>query len=267
MVSVLRDATQKVTQTFTRLAPSYRTLITELETIYVTDEHPLWVQGKGWTPAKDIKEDDVVASRQGDMLILENTLVAKPAQVYNFSVYRTHSYFVGEAGLWAHNIICPNPYLIKGVTFVADKLGQFELSVYKLKASEWLTKTGELLWINPATNVKELMPVLKKVHVDHIFPQAEIKNIKGFDDLPADVRNKLLKDPDNLQPMVDSFNSSKGKKIESGNDGWIKSADGKDIDPNYKKMLAQKEIEMRKKINTELIAHGLPPQPIPANLL
>jgi hypothetical protein len=102
----MRDSVQTVTKTFGRIAPSYRLITTEQEVVYVTDEHPLWVQGKGWTPAKEIKEDDVVAARQGDMLILENSPIAKSAQVYNFSVYRTHSYFVGEAGLWAHNTFC-----------------------------------------------------------------------------------------------------------------------------------------------------------------
>jgi hypothetical protein len=252
MVSVLRDATQKVTQTFTRLAPSYRTLTTELESIYVTDEHPLWVQGKGWTPAKEIKEDDVVAGRQGDMLILENALVAKSAQVYNFSVYRTHSYFVGEAGLWAHNIICPNPYLIKGVAFVVDKDGFFTLNGYKLPAEKWL-ENGELKWINPIRNKPEVFKVLDKVHVDHIFPQKAIKEVNPieWEKLPKSVQDKLLNDPDNLQPMLGKANCSKGCKVEgSANewDTWTINGETKKIDPNYKKTLQAQQEAMRQKV-------------------
>jgi hypothetical protein len=97
------DKTQQVTSTFGRTAPSYRQLQTELETLNLTDEHPLWVQGKGWTQAKDVVQDDVLAALQGDLLVRANTVVAKPVQVFNFSVNNTPNYFVGEAGVWAHN--------------------------------------------------------------------------------------------------------------------------------------------------------------------
>ncbi|MCW8183021.1 hypothetical protein D8B29_27040, partial [Verminephrobacter eiseniae] len=42
------DAPQTVTKTFARTAPSYRRLSTEFDQFKLTDEHPLWVQGKGW---------------------------------------------------------------------------------------------------------------------------------------------------------------------------------------------------------------------------
>jgi hypothetical protein len=101
-----KDSEQRVTQTFGRIAPSYRALKTEQETLYLTDEHPLWVQGKGWTEAKDVQVDDVIAAKADDSLVLENTSINQPIQVYNFSVNKTASYFVGESGLWAHNAKC-----------------------------------------------------------------------------------------------------------------------------------------------------------------
>ena len=97
------DNTQQVSSTFGRTAPSYRQLQTELETLSLTDEHPLWVQGKGWTHAKDVVQDDILAALKGDVLVRANTVIAKPVQVYNFSVSNTPNYFVGEAGVWAHN--------------------------------------------------------------------------------------------------------------------------------------------------------------------
>jgi hypothetical protein len=101
-----QEAAQRVENTFGRIAPGYRELKTEFETFQLTDEHPLWVQGKGWTEARDITDEDVLASRQGDVLVLENTAIAKPVRVYNFSVAQTPNYFVGESGLWAHNAKC-----------------------------------------------------------------------------------------------------------------------------------------------------------------
>jgi hypothetical protein len=100
------DSEQRVTQTFGRIAPSYRALKTEQETLYLTDEHPLWVQGKGWTEAKEVQVDDVIAAKDDDLLVLQNTPIDQPVQVYNFSVNKTASYFVGESGLWAHNAKC-----------------------------------------------------------------------------------------------------------------------------------------------------------------
>ena len=104
-----KDAPKPVTNTFGRVAPSYRELTTEFETYQLTDEHPLWVQGKGWTEARDITDDDVVVSLRGDVRVNSNKAVAEPVQVYNFSVNETPNYFVGDAGLWVHNTTCaPN---------------------------------------------------------------------------------------------------------------------------------------------------------------
>lgn len=106
------DALQPVTQVFERTAPTHRRLRTEYETLRLTDEHPLWVQGQGWTEAKDVKEDDVIAAEQGDVLVRANDAVARPLKVHNFSVAHTSNYFAGAGGVWAHNAGCdlPNPY-------------------------------------------------------------------------------------------------------------------------------------------------------------
>lgn len=106
------DAPRAVEQLFGRVAPSYRLLQTDRGTLTLTDEHPLWVQGKGWTEAQEIAVDDVIAGSQGDALVQSNQAVAKPLRVYNFTVASTHNYFVGGEGIWAHNAKCvlPMPY-------------------------------------------------------------------------------------------------------------------------------------------------------------
>lgn len=98
------DQAQAVTHTFGRIAPGYRELTTETGSFKVTGEHPLWVQGKGWTIADQVAVDDVIAGVDGDVLITGNEEVAKPLRVYNFSVAYTESYFVG--GMWVHNAKC-----------------------------------------------------------------------------------------------------------------------------------------------------------------
>ncbi|GAA4018640.1 polymorphic toxin-type HINT domain-containing protein [Actimicrobium antarcticum] len=117
------DRPQAVTRTFGRIAPSYRLLQTEFDTFKLTDEHPLWVQGKGWTEARHITDDDVIAGQRGDALVLRNDAVALPLQVYNFSVAGTDGYFVGAGGVWAHNAKCTINRLRKANAEDAAKLG------------------------------------------------------------------------------------------------------------------------------------------------
>ena len=97
------DRPQRVTDVFGRIAPGYRRLVTETEEFKVTDEHPLWVQGKGWTEAHKLAEGDIIASEQGDTMVLANQAVKQPLRVYNFSVENTPNYFVGAGQIWAHN--------------------------------------------------------------------------------------------------------------------------------------------------------------------
>ncbi len=101
------DAMQRVSDTFGREVEQYHQLLIGNELVEVTEEHPFWVQGRGWTEARDVSIGDAIASATGDVLVFNNLLVDKTARVYNFSVEKTPSYFVGDAGLWVHN--APNP--------------------------------------------------------------------------------------------------------------------------------------------------------------
>lgn len=97
------DRPQRVTDVFGRIAPSYRRLVTETDEFQVTDEHPLWLQGEGWTEAGKVTLGDVIASADGDTMVLANEQITQPVRVYNFSVEHTPNYFVGVGLIWAHN--------------------------------------------------------------------------------------------------------------------------------------------------------------------
>jgi hypothetical protein len=119
------DAPQSIVETFNRTAPHYYQLTTEFETIQATEEHPLWKQGKGWTEVKDLTVDDVVASADGDVLILDNKKVDEPIRVYNFSVANTPSYFAGQSKLWVHNAPCEFEF-INGVRYIKVTIDSFD---------------------------------------------------------------------------------------------------------------------------------------------
>ena len=58
----------KVTETFQREAPEIVTVTVAGEGVETTTEHPFWVDGKGWTAAKDLSQSDKVVSYSGELL-------------------------------------------------------------------------------------------------------------------------------------------------------------------------------------------------------
>jgi hypothetical protein len=102
------DEPQRISHLLRRDVTHYYELDTSYEVIRTTEEHPFWLQGKGWTPASQLKAGDVLARADGDIQIHKMRLVQGPASVYNFTVEKTHTYFVGKNKLWVHNanIVC-----------------------------------------------------------------------------------------------------------------------------------------------------------------
>ena len=89
------------------------------QTIETTTEHPFYVQGRGFVPAKDLGIGTSIVTRAGPTLQLAKAPIFRRAfldgkfaqtTVYNFTVHQTHSYFVLAAfaqdvrrALWVHN--------------------------------------------------------------------------------------------------------------------------------------------------------------------
>jgi hypothetical protein len=100
------DRSQRVTHAFQRRAPAYHVVETEGSRLAVTEEHPFWVQGRGWTPIREIEVGAPIATADGDTLVLANRRVDATLQVFNLTVANDSSYFVGEERVWAHNATC-----------------------------------------------------------------------------------------------------------------------------------------------------------------
>ncbi|MCX4024712.1 RHS domain-containing protein [Endozoicomonas sp. SM1973] len=74
------------------------------ETYGTTEEHPFWVQGKGWVEASELRLGDVVASHDGRVLQVGGvSLSDEHLPTYNLEVANAHTYFIGELGAWVHN--------------------------------------------------------------------------------------------------------------------------------------------------------------------
>lgn len=100
------DSSRVVTRTFERRVSAYHEIETEASRFAVTEEHPLWVQGRGWTAVRDIEVGAPIATLVGDTLVLSNRRVDEALQVFNLSVANDESYFVGDERVWAHNATC-----------------------------------------------------------------------------------------------------------------------------------------------------------------
>lgn len=82
----------------------------ENRVLKTTAEHPFYVYGKGWTPACEIKDGDLIRTDIGWVTINGTTDTGRYEAVYNVRVADCHTYFVGAEGwgfgVWAHNAAC-----------------------------------------------------------------------------------------------------------------------------------------------------------------
>ncbi|RHX89501.1 hypothetical protein DLM76_21355, partial [Leptospira yasudae] len=74
------------------------------ETIVSTWNHPYFTSKSGWVKAKDLLPGDQLIGTKGEYISVSDTReLSQSERVYNFEVEETHSYFVGEKGVWVHN--------------------------------------------------------------------------------------------------------------------------------------------------------------------
>ena len=74
--------------------------------IETTDNHPFWVEGKGWVFADELEVGDKLQKADGSNLTIdkvEYVQLDKHVTVYNFMVADYHTYYVTDLGIWVHN--------------------------------------------------------------------------------------------------------------------------------------------------------------------
>ncbi|NOL52579.1 HNH endonuclease [Pelistega suis] len=157
------------------------------------------------------------------------------------------TYHIGHLGVWVHNANCCD--------FV-NTYGDIEK---KFIEGGWVDKTtGKVQYIDPFDGIRKDFPDDAIASVDHILPQSEFKEIPGFERLPKEVQEAFINDPMNLQPLPKELNSSKGKKVETGTEGWrMYAKEGKEISSEYRDYLKKIQREMEMKVIRELEKKGL----------
>ena len=105
----LETAEKTVLETYVRQVDKLVHITINGEEIVTTDNHPFYVQGRGFINAGNLLVGDKLVSVNGEDLIIEDyylELTEEPVSVYNFQVEDYHTYFVGDCVVWVHNADC-----------------------------------------------------------------------------------------------------------------------------------------------------------------
>ena len=94
------------------------------ESFTCTEEHPFYVEGKGWVNASALRPGMVVWLSDGTKTIIQDVWIeylAEAIAVFNFKVDDFHTYFIGYSGILVHNADCgKQPVQAYEVTDYAD---------------------------------------------------------------------------------------------------------------------------------------------------
>ena len=81
-------------------------IVTEENEITTTQNHPFYVEGKGWTPASELEEGDVLHTKEGVATVVQSIEVEQldeAVKVYNLEVEDGHTYYVTDERVLVHN--------------------------------------------------------------------------------------------------------------------------------------------------------------------
>lgn len=95
----------EVVRLFQREAPeTWLLTIDGGQQLETTDEHPFFVEGKGFTRADQLQPGDRLRTFDGESIRLESIGIrSAPRTVYNFEVADQHNYYVGTQQVLVHN--------------------------------------------------------------------------------------------------------------------------------------------------------------------
>ncbi|MDO4352815.1 MAG: polymorphic toxin-type HINT domain-containing protein, partial [Clostridia bacterium] len=216
-------ALKKVKKIFVREKDSIVRLTINGEVIKTTNEHPFYVEGRGFVEAEKLKTGDKVRLEDGKIAIVESKELLhleKPIKVYNFEVEDYHTYYVYEQKVLVHNT-CAKPAAKKQISKSANSGSRPEEGIEiklkykdtwtpeqraqayeKVKAlSESVTKKSS---VGKRKNVRNMY---KKAYGNNSIP--ENHDIDHIIDLQLGGTNELS----NLRALDKSVNRSLGAQI------------------------------------------------------
>ncbi|MCB9741318.1 MAG: hypothetical protein H6740_01715 [Alphaproteobacteria bacterium] len=93
-----------VAQTTTHVAQRLYTIFVGPDELTCSAEHPFWVVGQGWVPARMLRVGQLLKTLEhGNLAIRTITVIDIESAVYNLEVDTAHMYHVGVVGVLVHN--------------------------------------------------------------------------------------------------------------------------------------------------------------------
>ncbi|MFS0558362.1 polymorphic toxin-type HINT domain-containing protein [Brevibacillus sp. 179-C9.3 HS] len=141
------------------------------QVIETTDNHPFWVEGKGWVVAANLQVWDKLQQSNGNTLTIDHIKIVKhdeKVKVYNFTVADFNTYFVSDLGIWVHNINgCLDPNVLRNVgddiLDKMEKVGGHTLEKHVSKTNEELINRANKEDVEAATSFTDKSTAIKSV--------------------------------------------------------------------------------------------------------
>ena len=127
----LETASKTVLETYVRKVDKLVHLTINGEEIVTTDNHPFYVQGRGFINA-------------GSLLFGVKLISVNGGDVYNFQDEDHHTYFVGESAVWVHNDMCQPQNVPDGMGQYKDKKGHHPMAKKAFEGAEGYDYTQAL---------------------------------------------------------------------------------------------------------------------------
>ena len=97
-----------ITHVWVNHDPAIEQLTLSGETLDTTPEHPFFTSERGWVAAGELLVGEHVRRLDGSWGVIEQlTIEARPVVMYNLTVARAHTFFVGDEGWLVHNACGP----------------------------------------------------------------------------------------------------------------------------------------------------------------
>lgn len=179
------------------------------------------MEANGWKPASWLEPGDVLQTKEGTATLLAREKLEGEHPVYNITVAGTHTYFVGEGGLWVHNSCGKLDELVKKFNdhlYPSNKLAEI---------SEWWAKgwptNGNYLesFFGRGRFFERLMRQSKfntwkwTGDISSNFPGIDFYKVIGGKNVVASLKTSNMtpaawlatpKNKDHLKALVDGFN-------------------------------------------------------------
>ncbi|MEV7776132.1 polymorphic toxin-type HINT domain-containing protein [Kitasatospora sp. NPDC086791] len=147
--------------------------------LVVTDEHPLWVEGRGWTPAAQVEPGDLLVSPEGVRTTVTVRVDYGPRTdelVYNLTVGDLHTFTVlsGDDEVLTHNdgVTCPHNRPPHSKFTRAQKLKVWAAN--KLKYAGFnRCEACRIVVKKPKKSQKGVTPPRNEGQVDHVYPKSK----------------------------------------------------------------------------------------------